>query len=255
MSGTSVSSEKSATRTISLVIPCYNESGNAEVLISRAIEATKAAEQLDIIFVDNGSKDDTYEKLEALIAGKERLKLVQVEKNVGYGHGIKHGLKFSTGEVVGWTHADMQTDPFDAVRAIEGFPPRSKLFISKGARFGRPISDRIFTFGMSVFESLLFRQRLRDINAQPTLFSREILDVVLEGPDDFSLDLFTLIVANKKGLTEYRFPVKFGPRFSGESKWNTSQSARIRFIRRTISFSLSLAKRRWPDADRPAQGK
>jgi hypothetical protein len=105
---------------------------------------------------------------------------------------------------------------------------------------------------MSVFESLLFRQQLKDINAQPTLFSREILDEILEGPDDFSLDLFALIVANKKGLTEYRFPVKFGPRFSGESKWNTSQSARIRFIRRTISFSFSLAKRRWLDADRPA---
>jgi glycosyltransferase involved in cell wall biosynthesis len=255
MSGAKVGGEKSTIRTVSLVIPCFNESGNAEVLVSRAIEATKAAEQLDIIFVDNGSKDDTYEKLESFVSGKERLKLVRVEDNVGYGHGIKHGLQFSTGEVVGWTHADMQTDPFDAVRAIEGFPPRPRLFISKGSRFGRPISDRMFTFGMSVFESLLFRQQLKDINAQPTLFSREILDEVLEGPDDFSLDLFTLIVANKKGLAEYRFPVKFGPRFSGESKWNTSQSARIRFIRRTINFSLSLAKRRWPDADRAAQGK
>jgi len=249
-----VSGEQS-TRKVSLVIPCYNESGNAEVLISRALEATKAAKQLEIIFVDNGSKDDTYKKLESLISGTERLRLVRVENNVGYGHGIKYGLQFSTGEIVGWTHADMQTDPFDAVRAMEIFPPRSEKFIIKGTRFGRPLSDRIFTFGMSVFESVLFRQKLQDINAQPTLFSREILDEVLNGPDDFSLDLFTLIVANKKGLPEYRFPVKFGPRFSGESKWNTSQSARIRFIRRTIDFSLSLAKRRWPDADRPAQSK
>lgn len=246
--------EESTIRTVSLVIPCFNESGNAEVLVSRAIEAIKAADQLDITFVDNGSTDDTYVKLEKLISGNERLKLVRVENNVGYGNGIKHGLQFSKGEVVGWTHADMQTDPFDAVRAIEWFPPRPNLFVTKGTRFGRPVSDRIFTFGMSVFESLLFRQELKDINAQPTLFSREILDLVLEGPDDFSLDLFTLIVANDKGLTEHRFPVKFGARFSGESKWNTSQSARIRFIRRTIAFSLSLAKRRWLDANSPAQG-
>ena len=127
-----MSSEKSATRTVSLVIPCYNESGNAEVLVSRAIEATKAAEQLDIIFVDNGSNDDTYKKLEALIAGKERLKLVQVEKNVGYGHGIKHGLKFSTGEVVGWTHADMQTDPLDTLRGLKISEEHGLNFFSKG---------------------------------------------------------------------------------------------------------------------------
>jgi hypothetical protein len=65
----------------------------------------------------------------------------------------------------------------------------------------------------------------------------------LEGPDDFSLDLFALVKASESRYTQIRFPVSFGPRFSGSSKWNTSATARFHFIRRTIAFSLALARR------------
>jgi polyisoprenyl-phosphate glycosyltransferase len=239
----------------SLIIPCFNEAGNAEQLVGRAKLAIEAAPNLDVVFVDNGSSDGTYELIKKLTENIDRLSLHSVERNIGYGNGIKHGLSFAKGEVVGWTHADLQTDPFDAVRAMESFPKDQRLFLIKGARSGRPLSDKFFTFGMSLFETVLFRQKLWDINAQPTMFSRRILPIILEGPDDFSLDLFALIAAKKNGFLELRFPVHFGPRFSGESKWNTSQSARMRFIRRTIEFSLNLAKRRWPNADSSTQGK
>lgn len=244
-----------SSRSTTLVIPCFNEAGNAEQLVARAKLAIEASPGLDIVFVDNGSTDSTFELLSALVENIDRLSLFRVGKNIGYGNGIKHGLKFATGEVVGWTHADLQTDPYDAVRAIANYPEEDVGFLIKGARTGRPLSDKLFTFGMSLFETVLFRQKLWDINAQPTLFSREILTIVLEGPDDFSLDLFALIAAKKSGFAERRFPVNFGPRFSGESKWNTSQSARLRFIKRTIDFSLKLTKRGWPNADYSTPGK
>ena len=242
-------------RSTTLVIPCFNEAGNAEQLVTRAKLAIEESPSLDIVFVDNGSTDGTFELINALVENIERLSLCRVEKNIGYGNGIKHGLKFAKGAVVGWTHADLQTDPLDAVRAIANYPKEDVRFLIKGARSGRPLSDKLFTFGMSLFETVLFRQKLWDINAQPTLFSRELLPIIQEGPDDFSLDLFALIAAKKNGFAELRFRVHFGPRFSGESKWNTSQSARLRFIKRTIDFSLKLAKRRWSNADNSTPGK
>ena len=122
----------------SLVIPCFNEAGNAKQLVGRAKFAIEAAPNLDVVFVDNGSSDGTYDLIKGLTENIDRLSLHRVEKNIGYGNGIKYGLSFAQGEIVGWTHADLQTDPFDAVKAMESFPKDQRLFLIKGARSGRP---------------------------------------------------------------------------------------------------------------------
>lgn len=64
---------------------------------------------------------------------------VKVEINQGYGFGILSGLKETNSEYIGWTHADMQTDPYDTIRALEiierkGNPENIYL---KGKRKGR----------------------------------------------------------------------------------------------------------------------
>ena len=228
---------------LSLVIPCYNEEGNVRDLFARATKLLASESRAEVIFVNNGSSDSTGDLLTELSKGQPLTSVVTVEQNNGYGYGIKKGLEASTGQILGWTHADLQTDPLDALIGLERAKNFSEPLFIKGLRRNRPLVDTVFTIGMSVFETLLFRVRLRDINAQPTLFSRKLLASILEGPDDFSLDLFALVKASESRYTQIRFPVRFGPRFSGSSKWNTSAAARFRFIRRTISFSLALARR------------
>ena len=229
---------------LSLVIPCFNEEGNVPELGGRASELLSRDSGAEVIFVNNGSSDSTGELLSGLSKGQTRMRVVNIEKNRGYGFGIKKGLEATTGSIVGWTHADLQTDPLDALRGVQKVGELSERVFIKGVRTNRPLIDVMFTKGMSFFESALFRTRLRDINAQPTLFSRALLETILEGPDDFSLDLYAMVKASELGYKEVRFPVEFGPRFSGSSKWNTSTRARIRFIKRTIQFSFALAKRR-----------
>ena len=228
---------------ISLIIPCYNEEGNIHKLLEKTSVLLGMDPRFEVIFVNNGSTDSTGVLLEGMTQNLARTCLVNIEKNIGYGHGIKKGLEASTGRFVGWTHADLQTDPIDALRGLEAAAGSLEKTFIKGLRMNRPLVDRLFTFGMSVFESLLFGTNLRDINAQPTLFSRDLLKAVLEGPNDFSLDLYTMVIASEAGYKQIRFPVEFGPRFRGSSKWNTSTSARLQFIRRTVAFSIALAKR------------
>ena len=225
---------------VSIVIPCYNEEGNIVSLVSEALEVTTRHPSIEFIFVDNGSTDKTRELLEAMTDKTANFKIAVVPINKGYGFGIRSGLKEASGKFVGWTHADHQTKLTDIELALEVLKGKENKVLVKGRRYGRPLSDRLFTFSMSLFESALFRSPLSDINAQPTLFSRELLGDVLAGPDDFSLDLFTYVQAKRNGIDVLRFPVTFGPRFSGESKWNTSANARWKFIRRTMSFSLRL---------------
>jgi glycosyltransferase involved in cell wall biosynthesis len=228
---------------LSLVIPCYNEAANLPLLVPRCREVAQATGG-EVILVDNGSKDATPSVLEALLAGQEGVRSVRVEVNQGYGFGILSGLRAAQGDVLAWTHADMQTDPMDVARGLEFFTSAAdpkNLFV-KGRRYGRPPGDVFFTMGMSVFETALLNTRLWDINAQPTMFSRAFFETWAQPPHDFSLDLYAYWKARHDGLTVSRFPVRFGARAHGVSSWNVNWAAKRKFIERTVSYSLQLRK-------------
>jgi glycosyltransferase involved in cell wall biosynthesis len=227
---------------LSLVIPCYNEAASLPQLVARLRE-TFRRDDVEAILVDNGSSDATARLLPELLAGQSRIRMHRVERNQGYGYGILSGLGVARGAIAGWTHADLQTDPADALRGLELFPESQPpaLFV-KGLRHGRPLADVAFTVGMSLFESALLRRRLWDINAQPTLFPRAFFDSWRSPPHDFALDLYAYYQAKRQALPVQRFPVHFGARAHGRSHWNVSLSAKARFIRRTMAYSLRLRR-------------
>ena len=230
---------------LSLVIPCYNESANLPLLLNRFEKFESSDKDIEIVIVDNGSTDNTQVVLEKFVPNFSFIKCVKIENNKGYGHGILTGLKAASGEVLSWTHADMQTDPTDALHGISFFEKNSqpeKIFV-KGKRYGRPIADVFFTTGMALFESLLLRKKMWDINAQPTMFHRDFFNTWSLAPNDFSLDLYAYYLAKKKGFKVMRFPVRFGKRAHGISHWNISLSSKYRFIKRTLTYSFALQKR------------
>ncbi|WP_227724896.1 glycosyltransferase family 2 protein, partial [Yersinia proxima] len=173
----------------SLIIPCYNEAANLPLLLERC-KAITFNPDIEVILVDNGSTDTSPEILQQLLPQYPGCRSVRVENNQGYGFGILAGLKAAKGDVLGWTHADMQTDPQDFLRGLALFEQNGMDIFVKGQRYGRPLSDVIFTVGMSVFETLLLGKAMWDINAQPTLFSRSFFETWQDPPHDFSLDLY-----------------------------------------------------------------
>lgn len=226
---------------LSLVIPCYNEARNLPLLLERC-DGLLAHEGVEVVLVDNGSTDDSPQVLAELLPKHPGCRSIRVEKNQGYGHGIVSGLKVAKGEVLAWTHADMQTDPQDAWRGLAFFDGAAGPVFVKGDRSGRPLADVVFTAGMSVFETCLLGRPLRDINAQPTMFSREFFESWHNPPGDFSLDLFAYWMALRQGLSVKRFPVVFGQRAHGVSHWNVNWRAKWKFIKRTVSYSLELKR-------------
>ena len=225
----------------SLIIPCYNEAANLPLLLERC-RALSAKPGVEIILVDNGSTDNSSDVLSNLLPKFSGCRSIRVEKNRGYGFGIISGLKAAESEILGWTHADMQTDPQDVLHGLELFDQKGLDIFVKGKRYGRPLADVVFTLGMSVFETLLLRKPLSDINAQPTMFSRHFFETWLTAPDDFALDLYAYYQAQTQGLKVHRFPVRFGERAHGVSHWNVNWTAKWKFIRRTIDFSFQLKK-------------
>jgi glycosyltransferase involved in cell wall biosynthesis len=227
---------------LSLIIPCYNESANLPLLLDHC--ASLGGNQgIEVILVDNGSTDNSPDVLQTLLPNYPHCRSVRVPVNQGYGFGILTGLNAAHGELLAWTHADMQTDPKDLLHGLKIFTEHGNNIYVKGKRIKRLLADVFFTIGMSVFETLLLQTRLWDINAQPNMFSKGFFKTWINPPHDFSLDLYVYFTARAQGLPVYRFPVKFGERAHGVSHWNVNWAAKMKFIRRTIDFSFELKKR------------
>ncbi len=229
----------------SIVIPCYNESENLPLLLERFSDAVGDRKDIEVVLVDNGSTDNSAEIINELLPQYPFAKKATVEVNQGYGYGILTGLRCATGDFLGWTHADLQTDPKDVVKGIDIIIEngcKNKLYV-KGNRKGRPLSDAFFTFGMSVLELILTGRWLNDINAQPNMFSRKFFEKWKNPPYDFSLDLYAFYMAKKMHLSIHRFPVRFPERIHGSSKWNTGLKAKWKFIKRTAEYSVKLSRK------------
>lgn len=226
---------------LSVVVPCYNEEENIPLILARFDEVIDRND-VEVILVNNGSTDGSAGVLEELLPKYTFARTVLVEVNQGYGYGILQGLQQCRGEYIGWTHADMQTDPADILKALAILEEEKGLVFVKGNRKGRPLFDVFFTAGMSLFETCYLHKKLYDINAQPNIFPKVFYDSWENPPYDFSLDLYALYMARKKKLRVVRFPVLFPERIHGSSKWNTGLQAKWKFIRRTIDFSVKLKK-------------
>lgn len=230
---------------LSIVIPCYNEAGNIPLLIERFTEVVKANADVEIIFFDNGSTDNSAQVFESELKKHPTLpfRVVKIEKNQGYGHGILQGLRSAKGEVLSWTHADMQTDPLDVLTGFDLFDKnKSAMLLVKGKRRNRPWLDEFFTKGMELFASLMLKIHLNDINAQPKIFSKYFFDQIqVNAPLDFSLDLYFLYHATKNGQV-LDFPVYFNQRLYGEAKGGGSLKTKYKLMKRTFDYILSLSK-------------
>jgi len=227
----------------SIIVPCYNEAKNIPLILQR-FAACIDSNDIEVVLVNNGSVDDSQAVLDKLLPNYAFAKTVLVPVNQGYGYGILSGLKQAAGEFVGWTHADMQTDPRDVITACNLIRVREydKNLYVKGCRKKRSFFDQFFTIGMSCFETMYLKTCLWDINAQPNIFHKNFFESWHNPPHDFSLDLYVLYMARQKNLEIIRFPVLFPERIHGTSSWNTGMKSKIKFIKRTLSFSTKLKR-------------
>jgi glycosyltransferase involved in cell wall biosynthesis len=226
---------------LSIIIPCFNEELSLKKLVDNCLEYIN--DDIEILLVDNGSVDNTFNALLNLNL-PSNIVPIRVEKNIGYGNGILFGLKHAKGEVVSWTHADLQTDVSDVLRGFNLFEKEliSRNCMVKGVRKNRNVLDAFFTFSMGVYSSILLSTWMYDINAQPKIFHREFLKEFKNPPLDFSLDLYLVHFFKSNKIAVKTFPVIFNKRLYGEAKGGGSFKGKYKLILRTLKYIRKLKK-------------
>ena len=228
----------------SIIIPCYNESASLVDLV-KVLKRFPKKYKTEFILVENGSKDHSREIFEKkLKLDNINIKKVYVNNNQGYGYGIIQGLKKSKGEYVGWLHADLQYNPLDLVPFFDYIEqhPDEKILM-KGKRKNRAFIEHFFTFGMGLYESILFKKHMSNVMAMPVIYNRELLKFIKDYPYDFSIDIYTYALALKEKYKVVHLPIILKEREKGVSSWNTGLLSRIKQSKKMIDASVIVKKK------------
>ena len=225
----------------SIILPCYNESESLDDLI-KIIKKFPKKYKCEFILVENGSTDDSKKFFDTCEAFDDKyIRKVYVKKNQGYGYGIIQGLKESRGEYVGWLHSDLQYNPMDLTSFFDYIENHSgEKLLLKGKRKNRKIVEYIFTFGMGVYDSLLFRHKMSNVMAMPVIFNKELLDYIDKFPYDYTIDIFIYGLALKKDYNVVHLPIYLKNREKGVSSWNTGFVSRIKQSKKMMNGSVKV---------------
>jgi len=205
---------------ISIVVPCWNESGNIEAMFSRVTRALSES-TLEIIFVDDGSSDSTAKEISALeIRFPEIVKLVQHENNLGVHRSWKSGINEAKYQLICLIDGDLQNPPeaiLDLITAYENemadFVLGSRTSLAGDARKNTTPS-RFFNF----LTNLIFRTKLSDPSSGFALAPKHILlNVIDVDRKFFFFQRFLGLSAIKRGYKVIDVETVFEPRNIGHS--------------------------------------
>jgi glycosyltransferase involved in cell wall biosynthesis len=202
---------------LSASFPAHNEEDNVELMLTDLLAALpEVAERFEVIVVDDGSRDRTYERASAVAARDPRVRVVRHPVNRGYGAAVWTGLTSGTLEYAFFTDGDRQFDP----RQIRDLLPLvASHEVVVGYRQNR--QDHWMRILNAHAWNWLIRQLLsvpvRDIDCAFKLFRREVLNglEIKAGGAMFSAELMARLVA--RGARVAEVPVLHLPREKGTS--------------------------------------
>ena len=212
---------------LSLVIPVYNEVDSIEPLVREIGEAIPAiAGGVEVIFVDDGSRDGSFERIRACLQGRPWLRALRFLGNQGQTAAIAAGVDAATGELVAFMDADLQNDPKDLPGLIGPILEGSADVVCgwrtkrRDKTLSRVAPSLVANFLIRVFLDL----RLHDLGCTLKVFRRCYLeDVSLLG----EMHRFIPAYARAKGARIVERPVNHRERLHGESKYGLTRVYKV----------------------------
>jgi len=202
---------------LSIVLPCHDEAPNVEAVVRAACDAARTvAARWEIVVVDDGSVDGTGERVRALAARQDRIRLVRHERNRGYGAALKSGFREARYDHVFYTDGDGQFD----LSQLAGFlaaPGRRPGAVLAGYRHPRRDSLLRALNGRSwtALANATLGLGVRDVNCAFKLFPRELLAATPLSSRGAAIDAEILAEARRRGYPIDEAPVEHRPRRHG----------------------------------------
>jgi glycosyltransferase involved in cell wall biosynthesis len=227
---------------ISLIVPVFNEADSLPGLYAELGKACRSlGKTYEIILVDDGSTDASFEILKGIQAGDPAVKVIRFRRNFGQTAALAAGFDYSAGEIIVTLDADLQNDPEDIAALLkkmdEGYDIVSGWRRNRKDRF---LSRRVPSMLANWLISRITGVKLHDYGCTLKAFRKEVIkNINLYG----ELHRFIPAIASTMGVSIAEIEVRHRPRLKGRSNYNILRTPRVVLDLLTVKFLLSYSTR------------
>lgn len=224
---------------LSVIVPVYNEQDNLQSIYAELISVLKPLDlSYEIIFVDDGSIDGSFQELSKIHAGDPCAKVIQFRRNFGQTAAFAAGFDAAQGDLILTIDADGQNDPNDIPKMLTAFREGDYDFLT-GWRVNRqePFLRRLFSKAANWIISRSTHLEIHDRGCSLKLFKREVIkNIRLYG----QLHRFLPELASSVGVKIGEIAVNDRSRKSGKSKYGSiTRTPRVVLDLITVSYLLT----------------
>lgn len=231
--------------TLSVVIPAYNEENGIAEIINRVLSIKNdlkkvAIDELELLVVNDGSRDRTCEIAMEISQKDPSLRVITHPKNRGYGAALKTGFALAQGELVGFLDADGTYPPEFFPQLCKAALDGSDLVIGSrmmGADSKMPLTRRIGNIFFAGLLTLLGAQRVTDSASGMRVFKKSVLEKIFPLPDGLNLTPVMSTRALHEHMSVLELPIPYSERL-GRSKLSVVRDGRI-FLESMVWTAMS----------------
>jgi glycosyltransferase involved in cell wall biosynthesis len=219
---------------LSIVIPAYNEESGIQDIVERVLSTSNDLAAVDVrllelIVVDDCSRDLTAQITSDMAEKCEQLRLVRHSKNKGYGGALKTGFSQARGDLIGFLDADGTYPPEYFPQLCQAAMNGKDLVVGSrmaGATSEMPVTRRVGNLFFAGLLSLLGRQHITDSASGMRVFKRSVLERIYPLPDGLNLTPVMSTRAIHEGIPMAEVPIPYSERV-GRSKLSVVRDGSI----------------------------
>lgn len=228
---------------ISVVAPIYNEVENIDSFLDELVPVLEGmGKPFEILAVDDGSTDGSYDKLMAYHKKDNRVKVIRFRGNFGQTAAFAAGFKFARGETIITMDADLQNDPADIPALVDKLEKEGHDIVA-GWRFDRKdkfLSRRLPSIIANKIISKTTSMELHDYGCSLKAFHKDVIkNIKLYG----EMHRFIPAIASWMGVSVAEMKVNHRARTAGTSKYGINRTVRVMLDLLTVKFLLSYSTR------------
>ncbi len=204
----------------SVVVPVFNERDNVTPLVNEIVAALRGKVSFEIVYVDDQSKDDSFQVLKDLMATVPELRVVQHLRQSGQSTAVRNGVKAARGQWIATLDGDGQNDPADIPKLIEArnkAAPEIKLFAGWRVNRKDTGSKRWASKIANSIRSSFLKDETPDTGCGIKLFERAVF---MDLPYFDHMHRYLPALVKRAGFQSISVPVNHRERGSGVSKYN-----------------------------------
>ncbi len=220
-------------RLISFVVPVYNEEKSLEILYDKILENMPDEYETEIIFVNDGSTDQSATVIKEIIAKDKRVHLISFRKNFGKAMALESGFRNAHGTIVITMDADLQDDPVEIPNFIAKIDEGYDLVSGWKEKRQDPLEKRLPSKLFNKVTAKLSGVQLHDFNCGYKAYRKEVIDAI----DVYGeLHRYIPVLAHRKGFRIAEISVHHNKRQFGKSKYGFERYLRGLFDSLTVAF-------------------